>query len=154
MVNIFKNRDKKSRWKKITTLTILGIIILSNTPPAQFFLLENYSYQNQDGSFNYSEEPGKGMDLEAEQIQFKGWKKENPENPNTTLYRTFTINRGNSGNGGSILPTMTGLDFLTKLCKPKSLTNLSNGIAINTFRILPLYLTYDNSRTQNLVQRC
>ena len=72
-------------------MVIAAVIILSNTPPAQFFLLEHYAYQNADGTFYYSEEPGKGMDFQAGLIQFEGWKKENPKNPNTKLYRTFRI---------------------------------------------------------------
>jgi hypothetical protein len=71
--------------------TAIAIIILSNTPPAQFFLLPNYSYQNRNGSFQYSEEPGKGMDFEAGKIQFEGWKKQNSGNINHSLYRKFTI---------------------------------------------------------------
>jgi hypothetical protein len=84
-----KSRSNPAR--KAVLLTAIVITILSNTPPAQFFLLGNYSYQNRDRSFTYSEEPGKGMDLEAGMIHFQGWKAQNLNNPNTTLYRTFTI---------------------------------------------------------------
>lgn len=82
---------KNTNPKKAVIITIILLIILSNTPPAQFFLLENYGYTNADHSFSYSEEPGKGMDFEAGQIQFDAWKKQNPTNPNRTLYRTFKI---------------------------------------------------------------
>lgn len=84
-------KNKKNRMATPILLTFLAIIILSNTPPAQFFLLPTYGYQNKDRSFTYSEEPGKGMDLEAGMIQFEGWKKQNPDNPNHILYRTFSI---------------------------------------------------------------
>lgn len=76
---------------KLAGYLLITIILLSNTPPAQYFLLPHYSYQNQDGSFQYSEEPGKGMDLQAGLIQFQAWKQQHPHNPNQTLYRKFQI---------------------------------------------------------------
>ncbi|MEJ5996604.1 hypothetical protein WG904_19405 [Pedobacter sp. Du54] len=90
-----EKRQRQAKTHKNTTRTViiaaLSVIILSNTPPAQFFLLENYHYQNADGSFQYSEEPGKGMDFKAGLIQFDGWKRSNPQNNNILLYRTFHI---------------------------------------------------------------
>lgn len=87
---------KATTKKKPTTLKVIGYIliatiILSNTPPAQYFLLPHYSYQNKDGSFQYSEEPGKGMNFQTGLIQFEGWKQQHPNNPNHTLYRKSHI---------------------------------------------------------------
>lgn len=76
---------------KTAAILLITLIILSNTPPAQYFLLPHYHYQNSDGSFQYSEEPGKGMDFQAGQIQFEAWKQQNKNNPHQTLYRTFSI---------------------------------------------------------------
>jgi len=75
---------------KIWIITALSIIAISNLPPISYFLQESYSYQNQDGSFIYTEQPGKGMDYEVGKIRFERFQRLNPEK-NPTLYRTFTI---------------------------------------------------------------
>ena len=75
-----------------TSLIIAGlIIVLSNTPPAQFFLLEEYHYTNKDHSFQYTESPGKALDFKVGQKRWERFKNQHPENPNQTLYRTFRI---------------------------------------------------------------
>jgi hypothetical protein len=81
---------KKNRIKFIL-IFLLAIIIVSNTPPVQYFLLEQYEYQNKDGSFKYQEIPGQSLDFEVAQIRWNRFKSENPNNPNQTLYRTFSI---------------------------------------------------------------
>lgn len=83
-----KNNTAKSRY---IVIALLVIVVISNTPPAQFFLLENYGYRNQDASFTYTEEPGKALDFIVCERRWEHFKAENPENSNWTLYRTFTI---------------------------------------------------------------
>ncbi len=68
----------------------LIIIILSNTPPAQFFLSQEYHYTNGDNSFQYTESPGKALDFKVAQKRWERFKLQNP-NKDQTLYRTFTI---------------------------------------------------------------
>lgn len=46
--------------KKQIIIILVAIIIISNLPFFNFFLQENYTYTNKDGSFTYSEEAGKG----------------------------------------------------------------------------------------------
>lgn len=69
----------------------LLVISITNLPPISYFLQEEYHYQNRDGSFKYVEVTGKGLDYEVGKLRFEHFLKENPENPNRTLYRTFTI---------------------------------------------------------------
>ena len=80
-------RNKTKLW----TLAIILIIVMSNLPPINFFWQDNYSYQNKDGSFRYTEQPGKALDYNVGKIRFERFKKMNPDNPHKTLYRTFTL---------------------------------------------------------------
>ncbi|WP_419699068.1 hypothetical protein [Mucilaginibacter sp. NFX135] len=78
--------------KKII-LIITVIIIGSNLPFFSFFLEENYTYSNKDGSFTYSEESGKGKSYWGCQRLYGYFLCQHPEK-NTgdiRLYRTFTI---------------------------------------------------------------
>ncbi|MGN7988705.1 hypothetical protein ACTJKC_15255 [Pedobacter sp. 22226] len=75
---------------KIWIIIIVSIVIITNLPPVNYFLEENYSYQNNDASFIYVEQPGKGLDYEVGQIRFKRFQKQNPDK-DQTLYRTFTL---------------------------------------------------------------
>jgi hypothetical protein len=84
-------KTRNSKATKWTIITIASVIILSNTPPAQFFLLERYSYQNKDASFTYEEEPGMALDFKVCQKRWKRFKAQNLDNRNQTLYRTFRI---------------------------------------------------------------
>ncbi len=84
-------KTKKNRTTIVLLITIPAIILLSNTPPAQFFMLERYSYQNADKSFTYTEEPGEPLDFEVGEIRWERFKQQHPQNPNRTLYRTFHI---------------------------------------------------------------
>lgn len=68
------------------------LITVSYTPPVQFFPLNRYRYQNADTSFTYTEFPGKSLDPEIGMTRWQRFKTLNPNNPNRTLYRTFTIN--------------------------------------------------------------
>jgi len=77
------------RKTKTSLIVAILTIFISNTPPVNYFLQESYSYQNKDGSFTYTEEPGKGLDFEVGQIRWSRFKKQNPNNPNKTLLRTF-----------------------------------------------------------------
>ncbi|PWS28477.1 hypothetical protein DHW03_01050 [Pedobacter yonginense] len=77
--------------RKVILIAIAVVIIISNTPPMQFFLLENYNYQNADGSFKYTEEPGQALDFKVGERRWERFKTENSSDPNQTLYRTFRI---------------------------------------------------------------
>ncbi|WP_443939194.1 PDDEXK nuclease domain-containing protein [Pedobacter sp. MW01-1-1] len=48
-------------------------------------------YQNKDASFEFTEEGGPTQTFETTKRRFEHFKTKNPANPNTTLYRTFTI---------------------------------------------------------------
>ncbi len=72
-------------------IAIVVVIVISNTPPMQFFLLENYNYQNANSSFKYTEEPGQALDFKVGERRWDRFKSENSNNPNQTLYRTFKI---------------------------------------------------------------
>lgn len=80
-----------TRNRKIILIAISVVIVISNTPPMQFFLLENYNYQNADGSFKYAEEPGQALDFKVGERRWERFKTENSNNPNQTLFRTFKI---------------------------------------------------------------
>ena|GEM_PF-1143605 len=86
---------KTKRNYKPLYLTLIGIILISNTPPVTFFLQPHYHYQTKDGKFSYTEEPGKGLDYDILQVRYQRYLKEHPsQNPNqkdNTLYRTFRI---------------------------------------------------------------
>jgi len=77
--------------KKTIIYLLLLILIISNTPPAQFFLQENYTYRNLEGTFHYSEEGGKGMSFEGCLDRYYDFIMNNPHQKDLTLYRTFTI---------------------------------------------------------------
>lgn len=79
-------KKKTKTW----IIIIVSIVIITNLPPINYFLEENYSYQNKDASFTYVEKPGKGLDYEVGQIRFERFQKQNP-NKDQTLYRTFTL---------------------------------------------------------------
>jgi hypothetical protein len=79
------------RRTKIMITSIVLVIIVSNLPPIGYFIQEKYSYQNKDGSFKFTEEPGKGLDFEVAKIRFERFKNENTFNPNKILYRKFEI---------------------------------------------------------------
>ena len=72
-------------------IAIIVVVVISNTPPMQYFLLENYSYQNANGSFKYTEEPGQALDFKVGERRWQRFKTENRNNPNQMLYRTFRI---------------------------------------------------------------
>ncbi|WP_124559047.1 hypothetical protein [Pedobacter sp. KBW01] len=85
------NPTKKRRISRMIMITIC-LIAISNTPPVQFFTLDNYHYQNADKSFSYTEFPGKGLDFETGMIRWNRFLKAHPNTPHSTLYRTFSIN--------------------------------------------------------------
>jgi len=87
-----KNQQKKNPKIRKTIIMLLCLIVISNTPPVQFFTLKNYHYTNADNSFRYTEFPGKGLDFEAGVTRWERFKDHTPDNPNRTLYRTFRIN--------------------------------------------------------------
>lgn len=79
---------KKNRkfWLKV----IVIFVIIANLPPVNYLFRESYSYQNIDGTFTYTEQPGKGLDYEVGKIRFNRFIEQNP-NKNHVLYRNFTI---------------------------------------------------------------
>jgi len=83
-------KNKKNRGIKPLLITTLVIILLSNTPPAQYFLLENYHYRNKDSSFSFSEEPAQAIDFKVAEKRWQRFKDSNP-NKDQILYRTFRI---------------------------------------------------------------
>ena len=83
-------KKAKNKGFKALIVTVILLMVLSNTPPVQYFLLEQYSYQNKDGSFRYQEEPGQALDFEVCQIRWERFKNQNPH-ADHTLYRNFTI---------------------------------------------------------------
>jgi hypothetical protein len=80
-------KKQTKRWLVIVVI----IIIISNLPPINYFFQECYTYQNNDGSFKYTEDSEKGLDYEVGQIRWNRFQKCNSVNPNKTLYRTFTL---------------------------------------------------------------
>ncbi|WP_344853702.1 hypothetical protein [Pedobacter jeongneungensis] len=87
-----KSQQKKHRTIRTITIILLCLIAISNTPPIQFFTLNDYHYQNADGSFTYTEFPGKSLDFEVGITRWERFKNQHPDSPNKTLYRTFQIN--------------------------------------------------------------
>lgn len=69
---------------------IVIIIAFSNLPPINYFWQESYTYQNKDGSFVYTEHPGKALDYNVGKIRFERFKQLNPTK-NQTLYRNFNL---------------------------------------------------------------
>lgn len=76
---------------KVIAISIITLIIISNTPPFQFFLQENYHYQNKDGSFQFTEQPGPTQGFNVAIERFADFKLKNPDNQYKILYRTFTF---------------------------------------------------------------
>jgi len=75
-------------------LIVIGVIILvSNLPFFKFFLSEDFSYGNKDGSFYYNEESGKGQSYRSCLISYGYFLCQHPEKDqgDNKLYRTFTI---------------------------------------------------------------
>lgn len=82
--------DKNFIMKKIAIILVV-IIIISNLPLFNFFIQEDFTYRNFDGSFYYNEESGKGKSFEGCQRKYAYFLDTHPELKNKTLYRTFTI---------------------------------------------------------------
>ena len=76
---------------KVLSYILLAIILLSNTPPAQYFLLRNYNYQTEDRSFNFTENAGSPLDYRVCEQRWEEYRQKDPNNKNKILYRTFTI---------------------------------------------------------------
>jgi|SRR5579863_1708731 len=72
---------------------ILIIMAVSNLPFFDFFLQENYTYSNVDGSFSYSEEGGNGKSYWGCQRKYGYFLCQHPEKDqgDNQLYRTFTV---------------------------------------------------------------
>ena len=79
--------------KKQIILIISVIIVVINLPFFSFFLQEDYTYCNADGSFTYSEEGGKGKSYWGCQRMYGYFLCQHPEKDqgDNKLYRTFTI---------------------------------------------------------------
>ncbi len=76
---------------KKTFLVIVLVIVVSNLPFFNFFLQEDFTYANSDGSFYYNEEAGKGKSFEGCLRMYAHFIETHPDVKNKTLYRTFTI---------------------------------------------------------------
>ena len=74
---------------KITWILVLSILIASNLPPVNYFLQQEYHYQNQDGSFTFTEIGGTKRNFDMAQRQFITFKANHPTNRSNQLYRTF-----------------------------------------------------------------
>jgi hypothetical protein len=88
-MDLVKSNDMKKKTKFWIAI-IISIIVITNLPPVNYFFQQNYSYQNKDGSFTYTEQQGKGLDYEVGKIRFNRFKKQNPDKDHV-LYRSFTI---------------------------------------------------------------
>lgn len=84
-------RNTKSQTQKILGLFLLTIIVLSNIPPINTFLLPNYHYQNHSGSFQYNEYPSKGLTYAVGQRRWQEYLNQTNNPKDDTLYRTFQI---------------------------------------------------------------
>src|ERR1700722_17407490 len=76
---------------KKALIILLVIIVISNLPLFNFFLQENFTYSNLNGSFYYNEEGGKGKSFEGCQRKFAYFLETHPDEKDKSLYRTFTI---------------------------------------------------------------
>jgi hypothetical protein len=78
---------------KNTIIVLLAIILVANLPLWDFFLQEDYTYSNSDGSFTYNEEAGNGKSYWGCQRLYGYFLCQHPEKDHgdTNLYRTFTI---------------------------------------------------------------
>jgi hypothetical protein len=72
---------------------LLVLIVFSNLPFFDFFLQEDYTYTNADGSFIYSEAGGQGKSFWGCQRKYGYFLCQHPEKDrgDNQLYRTFTI---------------------------------------------------------------
>lgn len=70
-----------------------SVIVLLNLPFWDFFLQENYTYRNLDGTFRYSEESGQGNSFNNCLLTYGAFLCQHPDKNkrDVTLYRTFTI---------------------------------------------------------------
>lgn len=83
--------NKMKRKYKIIIIVIISAILICNLPPITYFLQEEYHYQNRDGSFQFSEQAGPTQGFDVAKYKFERFKIKNPNNPNKTLFRTFTL---------------------------------------------------------------
>ncbi|MFB9844051.1 hypothetical protein [Mucilaginibacter ginsenosidivorans] len=79
--------------KRKLLIIVTVIILLSNLPFWDFFLLENYTYSNIDGTFLYSEEANKGKSFSMCERKYGVFLCQHPDKDrgDNRLYRTFTI---------------------------------------------------------------
>jgi len=59
-----KSNNMKNKIK-FWIIAIALIVVITNLPPINYFLQQSYSYRNEDNSFTYTEESGKGLDYQA-----------------------------------------------------------------------------------------
>lgn len=83
-------RSNKKSFKYFS-IGLLMVIVISNTPPVAFFIAPYYHYQTADGKFQFTEEPGKGMDYEVLKIRYERYLAEHPTSQDRTLFRTFKV---------------------------------------------------------------
>lgn len=67
------------------------IVVLTNLPPLNYFLITRYTYSNADGSFTYNEEGGKGKSFKGCKRMYGYFLQDHPNVSNKQLYRTFKL---------------------------------------------------------------
>jgi len=82
-----------NRYIKISLWLLLAIYLLTNFTPINYFLKQNYTYTNIDGSFQFSEETGKGFNYESVVRNYAIFLCRHPDKDlgDNRLFRTFTF---------------------------------------------------------------
>ena len=78
---------------KKTLIIIMAIVVISNLPFFSFFIRENYSYSNVDGTFKFTEDAGKGATFKTVIMRYGIFLCQHPEKDqgDNRLFRTFTL---------------------------------------------------------------
>jgi hypothetical protein len=79
--------------KKYWIIAFVLIIFISNFSPVNYFLIDDYTYSNIDGSFKFSEEGGKGLNYTNVVRNYAIFLCQHPEKDqgDNRLFRTFTL---------------------------------------------------------------
>lgn len=72
---------------------LLGIYLLTNYTPINYFLKEDYTYANSDNTYTDSEEGGKGFSYETIVRRYATFLCKHPDKDlgDNRLFRTFTV---------------------------------------------------------------
>ena len=70
-----------------------ALIVISNLPIFSFFIREDYSYSNGDGTFKFVEDAGKGASFKTAVMRYGIFLCQHPEKDqgDNRLFRTFTL---------------------------------------------------------------